>query len=232
MSALDLADFDALTFDVYGTLIDWEPTIARFLKSWAGREGIETTKSDLLALYDQARAHYQTLRPALPYPDILRRCMAYMADWHGRALKESDREAFAASIATWPAFDDTEAAMATLKKTHTLGALSNIDNASLAISTAKFASPFHFTVTAQDVASYKPDLPHFVHMVSELGRRNIPPNRILHIAQSLRADIVPANRLGLKTVWINRPGRGLGLTGHGAEMARPDWTFATMGALD
>ncbi len=228
---LKTENFDALTFDVYGTLIDWEPTIGASLADWAAAEGVTAEPGALLGAFDDARAHYQTLRPALAYPEVLRSAFAYVCDRWRRSVDPNRQDAFAASVGDWPPFADTVEALLELKTRFKLGALSNIDEASFRKTDALLGSPFDFVVTAERVGSYKPALPHFAAGLYELGRLDIPPSRLLHVCQSLRADVRPANDLGITTAWINRAGRGLGLTGHGAEQAVPDAEFADMKSL-
>ncbi len=225
---LETERFDALTFDVYGTLIDWEPTIGAMLADWAAGTGVEASHEDLLQAFDDARAHYQTLRPALLYPDVLRSAFAYVCDRWRRPVDRDRQEAFAGSVGDWQPFDDTVAALGELKARFKLGALSNIDEASFRKTEALLGEPFDFVVTAERVEAYKPSLPHFAMALHELGRLDIPLARLLHVCQSLRADVRPANDLGITSVWINRSGRGLGLVGHGAELARPDAEFANL----
>ena len=109
-----------------------------------------------------------------------------------------------------------------------IGALSNIDNASLESSCRKLDVRFDIIVTAERVGAYKPDLPHFETAIADLAALGIARERILHVGQSLRADITPANQLGLKCAWINRPARLLGLSGEGAAEARPDLTASSL----
>jgi putative hydrolase of the HAD superfamily len=119
----------------------------------------------------------------------------------------------------------------TLQARAKVGALSNIDNASLESSCSKLDFRFDLVVTAERVGAYKPDWPHFQAGIADLTALGIPRERILHVGQSLRADIAPANRLGLKCVWINRPGRLLGLSGEGAAEAKPDLTVSSLQEL-
>jgi len=112
-----------------------------------------------------------------------------------------------------------------------VGALSNIDNASLESSCRTLAFRFDLVVTAERVGAYKPDWPHFHTAIEDLATLGIPPERILHVGQSLRADIVPAHQLGLKCVWVNRPDRSLGLSGAGTSDARPDLTVSSLDEL-
>ena len=118
-----------------------------------------------------------------------------------------------------------------MQKRPRIGALSNIDQASLNTSCDILDFTFDLVVTAQRVGAYKPDLPHFDTAIGELSRLDIPRERILHVGQSLRADITPANKLGLRCAWVNRPGRLLGLSGEGAAEAAPDLIVSSMADL-
>ena len=172
--------------------------------------------------FDRARAEIQQERPADLYPDVLRKCFDRIAAEYGVAVTAQDREAFALSPRQWPAYPDSPQGLKRLQARARIGALSNIDNASLAASCQKLEIAFDLVVTAERVGAYKPDFAHFETAIADLAALGIPRHRILHVGQSLRADITPANKLGLKCAWINRPQRSLGLTGYGAEQAKPD----------
>lgn len=228
---LNLSDFDAMTFDVYGTLIDWEPSIIAFLSDWSARNGVTASGPDLLMAFDRARAEIQKERPAHLYPDVLRRCFERICGEFGVAVEAGDREAFAMSPHQWPAYPDSHQGLLALQARARVGALSNIDNASLASSCRALDFRFDLIVTAERVGAYKPDRPHFDTAMADLAGLGIARDRILHVGQSLRADIAPANQLGLTCVWVNRPGRSLGLSGEGVETARPDLTVSSLQEL-
>jgi 2-haloalkanoic acid dehalogenase type II len=228
---LSLSDFDAVTFDVYGTLIDWEPAIVDFWSLWADRNAVAAPGQDLLMAFDRARAQIQRERPAHLYPEVLRRCFDRVSAEFGVVADPAEREAFAATPHQWPAYPDSRAGLTALRAHARIGALSNIDNASLESSCRKLDFRFDIIVTAERVGAYKPDLPHFQTAIADLAALGIAHERILHVGQSLRADITPANWLGLKCAWINRPGRLLGLSGEGAAEARPDMTVSSLQEL-
>lgn len=228
---LQLSDFDAITFDVYGTLIDWEPSIADFLLRWAAENGIHADADTLVMAFDGARARVQKERPAHLYPDVLSKCFGIICAEFGVAVNEDRRRQFSAGPHTWPAFADSHDGLTRLQQHARIGALSNIDAASLNTSCRALDFEFDLVVTAQRVGAYKPDWPHFDTGIGDLMRLGIARERILHVGQSLRADITPANKLGLRSAWINRPGRLLGLSGEGASEARPDLTVSTLAEL-
>lgn len=228
---IKLSDFDAVTFDVYGTLIDWEPAIIGFLHGWARRNGLTAADQDLLMAFDRARADIQTERPAHLYPEVLRRCFDRLSGEFGVAVDVAERERFARAPHDWPAYADAHAGLVALARQAKVAALSNIDEASLASSCRKLDFRFDLIVTAERVGAYKPDTPHFHAAIAALGAIGIGRDRILHVGQSLRADIAPANRLGLTCAWINRPGRALGLSGEGAADAKPVLTASSLAEL-
>ncbi|WP_423199125.1 MULTISPECIES: HAD family hydrolase [unclassified Cupriavidus] len=228
---LRLSDFDAITFDVYGTLIDWEPSIADFLRRWAASHGIGADAETLVMAFDGARARIQKERPAHLYPDVLNKCFDAICADFGVPVDPDLRRQFSASPHTWPAFADSHDGLVRLQQSARIGALSNIDVASLNTSCRILDFRFDVVVTAQRVGAYKPDWPHFDTGIGELSRLGVPRERILHVGQSLRADITPANKLGLRCAWINRPGRLLGLSGEGAAEARPDLTVSSLAEL-
>jgi putative hydrolase of the HAD superfamily len=229
--SLSLSNFDAVTFDVYGTLIDWEPSIVGFFADWAKRHGLGGQGRELLMEFDRARAEVQKIRPALLYPDVLRRCFDLIARDHGVAADRGEREAFAVAPHDWPPYPDSHAGLVALQRRAKVGALSNIDEASLAASCQRLDFSFDLVVTAERVGAYKPDRPHFQTAIAELGAIGVPRERILHVGQSLRADIAPANKLGVACAWINRPNRQLGLSGEGVADARPDLTVSSLTEL-
>jgi 2-haloacid dehalogenase len=228
---LRLADFDAVTFDVYGTLIDWEPSIIAFLRRWADRNKVSCSDDQLIMAFDGARAVLQKERPAHLYPEILRRCFDRISAGYGVAVEAGARESFATTPHHWPAYSDSHDGLMALQAAAKVVAVSNIDNASLASSCRMLDFKFDIEVTAERVGAYKPDWPHFRTYINDLAERGVPKHRILHVGQSLRADITPANKLGIKCAWINRPGRLLGLSGEGAAEARPDMAVASLAEL-
>ncbi len=228
---LQLSNFNAVTFDVYGTLIDWEPSIIAFLRRWADQNGVSSPEEGLLTAFDRARAEIQKERPAHLYPEVLRRCFDRISVDFGVAVDKREREAFAATPHQWPAYADSHSGLTALQARAKIGALSNIDNASLEGSCRKLDFHFDLVVTAERVGAYKPDWPHFHTGIADLATLGIPRERILHVGQSLRADIAPANKLGLKCAWINRPDRLLGLSGEGAAEAKPDLTVSSLDEL-
>ena len=181
--------------------------------------------------FDRARADIQLQRPAHLYPDVLRRTFDRLSREFDVEASSDEREAFAAGPHAWPPYQDSHSGLVALQSRAKIGALSNIDNSSFESSCRHLNFVFDVAVTAERVGAYKPDWLHFHTAIADFKAFRIPPARILHVGQSLRADIAPANKLGLKCVWINRLGRLLGLSGEGAGEARPDLTVATLSEL-
>lgn len=227
-----LSEFQALTFDVYGTIINWEPEIAAFLGSWTASEGLEKSESELLSLYDRLRQPIQHERPAHRYPEVLRRTLDAMATALSCGLPADLRSQFGDIAGTHKPFPDARDALLQLQQRGLLlGALSNIDDASFATMTQTLGVTFDVVVTAQRVGAYKPDQTHFLAALSDLLACGIAPDRVLHVAQSRRADIVTANALGLTCVWVNRQGHIFGRQGDGAEHAQPDYEISNLAEL-
>ncbi len=228
-----LADFSVLTFDCYGTLIDWESGIVQALQPWLERAGVRASREQILAAFAAAEAPQQQATPGLLYPDLLARVHGAIAVQFGVAPDPEAARAFGASIGDWSAFPDSAEALAYLEQHYRLVILSNVDRASFAQSEKKLKVAFDAVYTAQDIGSYKPDPRNFEYLLARLGEQGIAREQILHTAESLYHDHIPAKRFGLATCWIHRRA---GQEGHGATRrpeaeVRPDFRFPTLGAM-
>jgi len=228
-----LSDFDALSFDCYGTLIDWEAGITAVLSRWARAHGLDLDAEALLAVYSRHEAAAEAGHPAELYPAILARSMRGVGSELGAGVSEQEARALAESVPDWPAFADSGAALRRLAERYRLIILSNVDRESFAASNRRLGVTFTSILTAQDIGSYKPSPRNFDALAAEAGRLGIGPGRLLHVAQSLFHDHVPAQRAGLPTVWINRRHDQ---AGWGATPASPDavaaaWEFPSMAAF-
>jgi 2-haloacid dehalogenase len=230
---MELTDFEALSFDCYGTLIDWEAGLSAVLTPWARAHGVGLTEEQLLAEYSGAEAAVEAERPADLYPDVLARSMRLLGAKLGAEVTDEDAARLAGSVPDWPAFADSHDALAVLGGRFKLIILSNVDRASFAGSNARLGVTFTSIITAQDVGSYKPSQRNFGALATEAARLGVPPGKLLHVAQSLFHDHVPAKRAGLPTAWINRRhGRpGWGATPEPPAPVRPDWEFPSMAAF-
>jgi 2-haloalkanoic acid dehalogenase type II len=234
---LNLSPFKVLTFDCYGTLIDWEKGILAELKPWAARHGIAADDNALLEIFGTTEAAAEADAPTALYSDILTEVLRRMARHWNVASDETEASDFGHSVRRWPAFPDSGDALKRLQQHHKLVILSNVDHASFASSEAKLGVKFDLVCTAQDIGSYKPDLRNFRFAIAKVKETfGVDTSGILHVAQSLFHDIVPAKSTGLRTVWVNRR-KAVG--GWGAtpppptlgEGARPDLEVANMQEL-
>jgi 2-haloacid dehalogenase/putative hydrolase of the HAD superfamily len=193
--------FDIVTFDCYGTLIDWESGISEAFIRAAREDGISLRRDEVLRAYELIepvveREHYRLYRDVLIESAVrVARALGWPLAWHRGTFLVS-------SIAMWKPFPDTNPALERLRAAgYKLGIVSNIDDVLLAATRRHFPVPFDLIVTAQQVRSYKPAAPHFL-----AAREAIGNERWLHAAQSNFHDVVPANALGIPTAWVNRRG--------------------------
>jgi 2-haloacid dehalogenase len=193
---LDFDAFDALTFDAYGTLIDWETGISVGLRQ-AGLEG-----SDDLLLETFAR-HEAALEagPYRSYRDVLAGALRGTAADLGFSPDDDAVAAFSGSVGDWPAFPDSSEALAALKQRFRLGVITNCDDDLFALSNLRLGVEFDWVITAQQAGGYKPRPENFLFAFERI---DVPRERILHVAQSLFHDHVTAKALGMTTVWIDR----------------------------
>jgi 2-haloacid dehalogenase len=228
-----LSDYSVLSFDCYGTLIDWETGIARALGPWLEQAGVRASREQILAAFADAEAPQQAATPDLLYPELLARVHGGLATQFGVPADPQAARAFGASIGDWPAFPDSAPALAYFKQHYRLVILSNVDRASFGRSQDKLKVAFDAVYTAQDIGSYKPDPRNFEYLLARLAEQGIVQQQILHTAESLYHDHIPAKRFGLATCWIHRRA---GQAGHGATRppeveVRPDFRFPTLGAM-
>jgi 2-haloacid dehalogenase len=230
---LKFADFEALSFDCYGTLIDWESGIAAVLGPWAKRSELDLDQEKLLELYAAAEEKVEREHPGDLYPDILARGFRSLGEELGAPVSDEDATALATSVPEWPAFEDSPGALAALGERYKLIILSNVDRTSFAGSQARLGVEFTRVLTAEEIGSYKPSQRNFAALTAEAERLGIARGRLLHVAQSLFHDHVPAKRAGLPTVWINRrhDRPGWGATPAPPADLTPDWEFPSMAAF-
>jgi 2-haloalkanoic acid dehalogenase type II len=228
-----LSDHSTLTFDCYGTLIDWETGIYEALAPWLARAGVSAGRDQVLEAFAQTESVQQAATPAMRYAELLAHVHAGVAERFGIGPDPEAARRFGASVKDWPAFPDSAGALAYLKQHFKLVILSNVDRASFAPSNAKLGVTFDAVYTAEDIGSYKPDPRNFAYMLSHLAGRGIGKSEILHTAESLFHDHIPAKRAGLTTCWIHRRA---GQEGHGATRVpdtdvRADFRFESMAAM-
>jgi len=227
VTELDYRRFDALTFDCYGTLIDWEAGILAGLRPVVARGGVEPPDDELLEVYAGFEAVAER-GPYARYRAILGRCLREVADQYGIEPDEPEVTAFSDSVGDWPAFADSAAALARLHNSFKLGVITNCDDDLFARSATRLQTRFDWVVTAQSVGGYKPDPRNFQVALERIG---LPPERVLHVAQSLFHDHVPAKGLGLSTVWIDRRHDRPGFGATPPAEVKPDATFPDMASF-
>ncbi len=230
---MNFGDFDALSFDCYGTLIDWEAGIAAALRPWTAEHGLDLSDEEILLAYSTQEAAAEAEQPSALYPSILARAMRQVGASFGVPVSDAEAAAFSASVPDWPPFPDSADALARLSSRYKLIILSNVDRASFAGSNRRLGAAFTSILTAEDIGSYKPSPRNFAALAVERQRLGIPAGRLLHVAQSLFHDHVPAKAAGLPTVWIDRrhAAPGWGATPAPPAPVTPDWTFASMAAF-
>jgi 2-haloalkanoic acid dehalogenase type II len=201
-----LSDFKVLTFDCYGTLIDWETGIWDALQALIMANGRDDLlRQDALRSFARHESAIEKKQADLPYPMILRQVHAALAEEFGLESTSGLDEGFSQSLSHWPAFPDTADALRCLKKYFKLVILSNIDREGIAASQRKLGVGFDAVYTAQDIGSYKPSQANFRYMLDRLQTDfGLRPGDVLHTAQSLYHDHQPARELGLANAWIDR----------------------------
>jgi 2-haloacid dehalogenase len=224
MDGIDLAGFDVLTFDCYGTLIDWETGIVAALRA---AEGWPATDEELLERFavHEAEAERGKYRP---YRQVLEQAAQGVARDTGVELSDEAARRFGGSVGDWPAFEDSPDALRRLAGRYRLGVITNCDEDLFAASNRRLGVRFDWVITAERVRSYKPNPRHFEVALETIG---IPKERILHVAQSLFHDHVPAKRLGISTVWIDRRAGREGSGATPSAEAEPAATYPSMAAF-
>ena len=231
-----LGDFDVLTFDCYGTLIDWETGIWHAFEPLLRHNGSDLGRAEVLGAFARAESSQQAATPGLPYPLVLRHTHEVAAVELGLTSTPDLAQAFGDSVGDWPAFADSAEALARLQRHCKLAILSNVDRASFSASNARLGVRFDAIYTADDVGSYKPDPANFEYLIEHLADDlGVGPDRVLHTAQSVFHDLVPAHRAGLATAWIDRQrlseGGDWGATAPVDEIPEADFLFFSIAAL-
>lgn len=229
---LDLTQYEALSFDCYGTLIDWEAGIAAVLGPWARRNDPSITDEDVLVAYSENEADVEREAPTTLYPDVLREAFRRTGKALGFEVTDADADALGTSVPDWPAFPDSADALQRLKKHYKLIILSNVDRESFAGSNRRLGVEFDEILTAQDIGSYKPNPANFAALLKRADEIGVT-GKLLHVAQSLFHDHVPGKAAGLPSVWINRrhDQPGWGATPDPRVGVTPDLEFSSMGGF-
>ena len=199
-----LTDFRVLTFDCYGTLIDWESGLFAALQPLLQKAPVPLSRDAALEIYARHESAQQAETPAMIYSDLLSAVHRRLSAALELPATEQEHLRFGASVPGWPAFPDSAASLQYLKQHYQLVILSNVDRESFKGSNQRLAVAFDAIYTAQDIGSYKPDPANFTYMLEHLAAKGIAKTSILHTAQSLFHDHAPARGFGLATAWIDR----------------------------
>jgi putative hydrolase of the HAD superfamily len=227
---MKLRDFDTLTFDVVGTLIDFETGILDWFRPALGRHGVSKTDEEILAAFATVEDKYQRETPEKPFTEMLPPIYRDMASEWGIGPREEDAEGFRDSIRSWLPFPDTVGALEELGKRYRLVAVTNADAWALGHMSANMGDPFQERVTCDEVGVNKPSPRVFEYVLEKLAPAGVQKRDILHTAQSQYHDIVPASALGFATMWIERRhGKGgFGATPRPEEVVTPTFHAASM----
>jgi 2-haloalkanoic acid dehalogenase type II len=230
---MKVSDFKVLTFDCYGTLIDWENGILAALRPLVRRAGVTLDGEAILAEFAAQESAQQAATPGMPYAALLSVVHARLARVWGAADDVAEDARFGASVADWPAFPDSMEALRALASRHRLVILSNVDRAGFAASNPRLGVTFDAIYTAQDIGSYKPDPRNFTYLMEHLAADGYQKSDVLHVAQSLFHDHAPANALGLASAWIDRRqgAEGWGATAPPPQGVHYDFHFQSMAEL-
>ena len=230
---MKLTDFKALTFDCYGTLIDWETGMFAGLKPLTSRAGHNLPRDQVLQAHARHESFQQLQTPSMVYRNLLPIVYRRLAEEWGISVSWAECLIYGGSVKNWPAFPDSTASLQYLKQHYKLVILSNVDNESFAASNAKLQVEFDAVYTAEDAGSYKPSDRNFDYMLAKLETIGIAKHQVLHTAESMFHDHGPANRHGLASCWIYRrhDQQGFGATMNPGEMPHYDFRFNSMADL-
>lgn len=200
--ALDVDRYDALTFDCFGTLIDWATGIPNALQPILASHEVDIEDDRLFALYARYEKEIEGAT-YVKYREVLRRVVQRFGNRFRFSPTNAEMERFARSVGQWPPFSDTNEALTRLRDAFRIAVVSNVDTDLFQESAQHFSVPFDEVILAEHAGAYKPDLAPFEMAFTRIG---VPPNRVLHVAQSVYHDVNPAQRLGLSCAWVRRYG--------------------------
>jgi 2-haloacid dehalogenase len=224
---LDFSRFEILTFDCYGTLIDWETGILYVLHRILASHKKHIDDATLLKLYGdfELRSEAGVFHP---YREVLQSVVRQFGIELGFTPTAEEVNSLPDSLPTWKPWPDTVEALHQLKSRFRLAILSNVDDDLFAGTRPQLGVDFDEVITAQQAHAYKPSLKLFE---LALSRVNAPAHRVLHVGQSIYHDVIPAQALGLATVWVNRPSARPGVGAVKAAEAKPDLTVSSLAEL-
>jgi 2-haloacid dehalogenase len=224
---MDFSRFTTISFDCYGTLIDWESGILPVLRAMLARHERNLDNAAILELYGEFEAEAEA-GPYQNYGKVLQSVVRAFGDRLNFEASPDEIRALPESVPSWPPFPDTVAALLQLKKRFQLAVISNIDDELFAATRKHLEVEFDAVITAEQARSYKPAIHNFDLALRTLA---LPPERLLHAAQSIYHDVVPAQSLGISTVWVNRRSARPGIGAVRAAVARPDLVVPDLATL-
>lgn len=226
---LDFNQFEVVSFDCYGTLIDWESGILPVLRQLLSSRKIDLSDDATLELFAEFESEFEkSEHDYIKYREILQEIVQQFGKRFNCEPTETELKCLIESIKNWQPFPDTVAALAALKEKYKLAVISNIDDDLFADTAKHLKVELDWLITAEQVRSYKPSTRNFEIALATMG---IAPEKLLHVAQSLYHDIVPAASMGISTVWVNRRHEK---TGFGATLpasGQPDWEVPDLKTL-
>lgn len=230
---MHLRDFKVLTFDCYGTLIDWESGMVNALAPLTNRLGSKLNRNQILEAHARHESSQQRQTPSKRYRELLAVVYRRLAEEWNIPVSWDECVQYGNSVGNWPAFPDSPDALKYLKQHYKLVILSNVDNESFAASNQRLGVEFDAVYTAEDIGSYKPAAANFEYMLHLLKSRGYDRSDILHTAESMFHDHAPANRHGLASCWIYRrhEQEGFGATMHPGELPHYDFCFHSMSEM-
>jgi 2-haloacid dehalogenase len=225
--AIDFSRFTTISFDCYGTLIDWEAGILPVLRSVLANHGQSLADAAILELYGEFEAEAES-GPYQSYREVLRSVVRSFAKRLQFEATSAEIHSLHESVHAWPAFPDTVAALRELHKRLKLVVISNIDDDLFAETRKHLGVEFDGVITAQQARSYKPSVNNFQIALRRLA---LSPDRLLHAGQSVYHDVVPARSLGISTAWVNRKSARPGIGAVRASDGRPDLEVPDLASL-
>ena len=215
---MDFSRFTTLTFDCYGTLIEWEAGILPVLRSLLRAHNCEQPDATLLELYGEFEAEAES-GPYQNYRNVLESVVRQFGERLGFQPSAAELRVLHASVPAWPPFPDTTAALQRLQQRFRLAIISNIDDDLFAATSKLLGVTFDAIITAEQAQSYKPSTNNFNLALSRL---KVTPERLLHVGQSIYHDVIPAQSLGIATVWVNRKSARPGVGAVRPAAGKPD----------
>jgi 2-haloacid dehalogenase len=228
---IDFSHYRALSFDCYGTLIDWESGILNWARDWRERTNSAISPAAFLEGFAIHERAVQGEQPSLRYPLLLGEVARRICASNGIKISDEDAESFGQSVGDWPAFPDSTEALRALAERFKLVILSNVDRSSFARSNERLAVKFDVILTAEDVGAYKPSTENFDALLATIDGMGIAKHALLHVGESMYHDIEPANRDQIDVVWINRNAERMNPRASGVGASRSGTPLATYGSM-